>query len=430
MKEITILIPNMRPPFVHGIETTQSQNIINKLKEKIDVRTVWVIFQPDKIEHIKTDDYEILYYDNYNNAIEILDNIKPDVILFEGELTAPSITFALSGKSKKIPIVTTHFITNIEDYSRFKWFKGRLKITFANEGFANVNKGENPRRFKMLSFLLNEYRFLLRTLKKMDYSTIDLLKFMSFFPRIQTFSNTMIPVHPIASGDLNLCSTPKLVKKLKNAGFPNSTILLCGNPYFDKLFSKKQNQLEKQKNVKKTKVLFCTASMHEHKIWTKEKEDRIVTEVIKQILTNKEIELALKIHPSSSSKKEYEELLKEHSFNVTMFQKENFIELLKQYDVVLSYGITTVLLESILLNKPIVFLSFRDEKNLNLYYDEKIMTSCLNFNELSTQIKQAQIKKIKKIDYENYINKHIGKFDGNCSMTAADAILKICNIEK
>ena len=158
----------------------------------------------------------------------------------------------------------------------------------------------------------------------MDYSTIDLLKFMSFFPRIQTFANTMIPVHPIASGDLNLCSTPKLVTKLENAGFSKSTIMLCGNPYFDKLFTQSQNKLEKQENVKKIRVLFCTASMHEHGIWTKEKEDRIVTKVIKQVLTNKEIELVLKIHPSTSSKHEYEELLKKIWFQCYYISKRKF----------------------------------------------------------------------------------------------------------
>ena len=87
MEEFKILIPNMRPPFTHGIEIGQFQNIIKKIGEKFNVKPIWVIFHADKIQHQKNDEFEIIYYDNYDNALEILDKTKPDLILFDGDLT-------------------------------------------------------------------------------------------------------------------------------------------------------------------------------------------------------------------------------------------------------------------------------------------------------------------------------------------------------
>tara|TARA_B110000014_G_scaffold263168_1_gene259051 strand:- start:1189 stop:2478 length:1290 start_codon:yes stop_codon:yes gene_type:complete len=426
MQDLTILIPNMRPPFSHGIEIVQYENIMQKICEKFNVKPIWVIFQADKIEHQKTDEYEIIYYDNYNNALEILDETNPDLILFDGDLTCQSIVFALAGKYKKIPVVTSHFVTHLKGESRFSWFKARVRTTFANEGFANVDKGEKPRTFKMLSYLVSEYRFLLRTLKKMKYSTLDVLRFMSFFPRAQTFSSEANPVHPIAGGDLNLCSTPELVDDLKTAGFAPQTIFLCGNPYFDDLFFKKQNNSINIENLE-PRILFCTSSLHEHGIWSKKKEDDLIINGIKSILKTGKHKISLKIHPSMSSDKDYRELLDKNKLNITLHQKENFITLLSEYDIIVSYGQSTTLLESVLLNKKVVFIRTPEIDKTNIYFDESIMTLSSNVNDLGSKIQTSLEKVVLKNNYQNYIQKHIGKFDGNCSTLAANEILKICN---
>ena len=431
MESFTILIPSMRPPFSHGIEIIQFKNIIKEIGKKFNVKPIWVIFQPDKIEHEKTSDYEIIYYDNYKNALEILEEKNPDLILFDGDLTCYSISFALAGKFKNIPVVTTFFVTESENNPNFLWAKSRLRILFGNglmrdEGSANTNKEMDPKKFKMLSFGLSEYRFLLRTLKKINYSNFDLLRFMLFFPRFQIFSEQDTVKHPLASGVLNLCSTPKIVKKLKNAGFLDTTIFLCGNPYFDNLFLKRRDYSNKLNNPK-TRILFCTSSLHEHGMWSKQKEDNFVINIIKNISENKANEIALKIHPSTSSRKEYEELLQTNNLNITLYQKEDFVTLLAEYDIVICYGQTTAILEGILLNKKIIFIDFFNEHNLNQFFDESVMTYCSKLNDLDTKIQTSLEKIISKDRYQKYIEKHIGRFDGNCSTLAANEILKICN---
>ena len=425
MEEFKILIPNMRPPFTHGIEIGQFQNIIKKIGEKFNVKPIWVIFHADKIQHQKNDEFEIIYYDNYDNALEILDKTKPDLILFDGDLTCQSIVFSLAGKFRKIPVVTAHFVHDTKGFSKFTWFKTRLHLTFSDEGFSNVSKTE-PKKFKMLSFLLSEYRFVLRTLKKMNYSTFGILKFMSFFPRVQTFSTRQNPVHPIASGDLNLCSTQALYEDLKNSGFKSQTIFICGNPYYDNLFLK-HNLISKKPNNIKPRILFCTSSYHEHGVWSKKYENDFITRVVKTILKSGMYDISLKIHPSMSSKEEYDELLHENNLGITLYHQEDFITLLSNYDIILVYGQPTILFESILLKKKVILINLPEFKEQNEIIDETIMTLCTNLNDLNTKIKISLEKTFSETDYQNLVKQFVGIFDGNCSTLAANEILKICN---
>ena len=55
------------------------------------------------------------------------------------------------------------------------------------------------------------------------------------------------------------------------------------------------------------------------------------------------------------------------------------------------------------------------------------MTYCSKLNDLDTKIQTSLEKIISKDRYQKYIEKYIGKFDGNCSTLATNEILKICN---
>jgi len=45
MKEITILLPSVDPPDVDDTLITIIHNITSKLKEKLDLKIIWVIFR-------------------------------------------------------------------------------------------------------------------------------------------------------------------------------------------------------------------------------------------------------------------------------------------------------------------------------------------------------------------------------------------------
>lgn len=419
----------MRPPYTHSVEVSQITNICTKLKEKCNLRVVWLVFQAGKIDESKTDGDEIIHFLDYENAIEVLEEIKPDIILMDGELTCYSTTFAIAGRFKKIPLVALYLVTDVDKQSITKWLsiKSRLKLALSNRVFASISTESEDKIFGMFRFLLKEYIFLLRTLRKMKFSIFHLLKFITFYPRIQLFAHHYIPFHKIASGDMNLCSIPEWAKKLENAKFPKSSILLIGNPYYDRLFLQMRDYKSDKSltSTKRIKILLCTSPMHEHGVWTKKEEDSMIISVINEILNRDEFEMAIKIHPSSSSLDEYRKLLKENHLAVTIYQKENLIELLNSYDVMITYGSGTQLLDAILIKKPVVFLDFGHHSLLNLFFDNNLTIECNSIHEILEKIKEAKLSTITNSHHEDYVKKHLGVFDGKSSERAADAILEL-----
>ena len=106
MKNITILIPKIKPPDVSDIVTTQIENILSALKEKFTLTVVWIIFQPTSFESYFYKDYQVIDYRKYQNSVDAIDKIQPDLILNEVRLGINGISFGISSHYRKIPCIT------------------------------------------------------------------------------------------------------------------------------------------------------------------------------------------------------------------------------------------------------------------------------------------------------------------------------------
>ena len=95
MKNITILIPKIKPPDVSDIVTTQIENILSALKEKFTLTVVWIIFQPTSFESYFYKDYQVIDYRKYQNSVDAIDKIQPDLILNEVRLGINGISFGI-----------------------------------------------------------------------------------------------------------------------------------------------------------------------------------------------------------------------------------------------------------------------------------------------------------------------------------------------
>ena len=164
--------------------------------------------------------------------------------------------------------------------------------------------------------------------------------------------------------------------------------------------------------------------MHEHGYINKDEEHKIILKVVDNILKNSNFDIAIKIHPSTSSKKEYEELI--NNVKIPIYQKEKLIEKLDEFDVMITYGASSAILSAIMLKKPIVFLDvFSHTKNLNVFYDELVSIKCTNLDEISQKILFSIKNEIREENYEKYFNLYLEKFDGNSGIRASDAIINI-----
>jgi len=422
-EKITILIPIMRPPNATSVDVKAVNKIIEKLKEKIEVRQIWIIFQNTKFKIQNLNDIEVIHFEEFKNAVEIIEKFQPDVILFDGELTILSVAFALAGKKKETPTVGTFFIPEIKK-AESRWVKNRIQMIFAKKAFTQVKIDSELDESRAINFLFREYKFLLRTIKKMNFNLFELIKFLITYPRVQLFSRFHIAHHKINEPILTLCSTISWKDKLVKQGFDEKKLKVIGTPLYDNLFDKIKDIDFKHTNLEKTKILFCTSSMHEHGIWSKEIEDGLIKNTINKLNEHEDFQVSLKIHPVTSSIDEYKKLIKETKLDVKLYQKESFLELIKEYDVIITYGPSSIVHECVLLRKPIVLLQLINDSLTESMYDEDTINICKNLDNIFNDINDAQNKTINQTIRNESVEKMIGKFDGECSERAVNEILK------
>ena len=106
MKKLTILIPKIKPPEEPDIITNQLKNILFELKEQYEIKLIWIIFQSEKFDEYEYENSLVVDYHQFNNAIECIEKIKPDLIITEVRLGINGIIFAKSGNYCKIPVIT------------------------------------------------------------------------------------------------------------------------------------------------------------------------------------------------------------------------------------------------------------------------------------------------------------------------------------
>ena len=163
--------------------------------------------------------------------------------------------------------------------------------------------------------------------------------------------------------------------------------------------------------------------MHEHGWMTKAEEDQVILDTIHSINKKNNIDLSLKIHPSTSSFEEYNLLLKQNKLDVPIFQKENTVELLRKYDVMITYGSTDAILEAILLKKIVIVIKIKQSKNFSRFFHKDLIKICENVKNLASLIDDSIKRKIPENFYDDFIETHIGKFDGKNSERIANLIL-------
>jgi hypothetical protein len=309
LNELTILVPKIYPPENNDIVSNELKNIFSKLKLDFKIKIYWVVFQPYEFEQYSMDDSIIIDYHKFNNAIEIIDKFKPDIIITEVVLGFNGIAFATAGKFRKIPVVTISNPGNNAKTSKNFQFKMFLRLLFSQKILGDVS--DSNKKFGFFIWALERYSFLISTLKKCNKNILELIKFFWIYPRIQIFSNTYFKMHPILSGDLNICFNKNHYEMLLNSNFDKQTLVITGDPAYDHIYEQIQKIPKFSQNTDKIRVLLSLSSMHEHGWLSKEKDDKIVLDIIDIILQNPKFEISLKIHPFSSSFAEYDLLLKQ-----------------------------------------------------------------------------------------------------------------------
>ena len=422
MKSMTVLIPHNKLPYLHDTFTLQCKKICESLSKKINLKIVWVMFPsfpPHENSDFKSNNQEIIFSDQFDSILEIFKYVNPDLVLVNGSLDFHNVNTILMSRFKKIPVVTLFFRNiHLVTFSLSSILKVRIKNIF----FKKKSKlSQSTLKQSPLEFFLSQANSLFKTAKIVNSTRFESIAFILNYIRI-IFSN-FFPVHKIISGDINLCSGEKLKKKLISSGFDNSSVFVVGDPSYDDLDLPIQNNQPKKSD--KSKILFCPTPRHEQGFCSKKKEFDLIINVINKILDENDLEIALKLHPSSSSMKEYVDELEGKILKPIIFhQSEDLLQLLAQYDVLLTYGGTTAMTYASLLRKPSLNLDFdRNLTGIVFYNDDNVITQCRNLNSLVSDIKNVNCKAISEDDTKKFFENYFGFFDGKSSIRASDAII-------
>ena len=161
-------------PEIKTYRTIFFEKIIPVLKEKFDVQVYWLVYTPEKLSNsIKEKNDRILDIHDFQNAVEVIEKVKPDIIISAPTLNLPDFALTLAAKFYNIPtageVVTKLFVVENTKITLFSFFKG-----FFSSSVPTDNNEKNKKFMRRGIFFIYKYYFLLKTQKiiKMKYKMI------------------------------------------------------------------------------------------------------------------------------------------------------------------------------------------------------------------------------------------------------------------
>ena len=86
-------------PEIKTYRTIFFEKIIPVLKEKFDVQVYWLVYTPEKLSNsIKEKNDRILDIHDFQNAVEVIEKVKPDIIISAPTLNLPDFALTLAAK--------------------------------------------------------------------------------------------------------------------------------------------------------------------------------------------------------------------------------------------------------------------------------------------------------------------------------------------
>ena len=101
-----ILVSHYALPELRSFRTIIIEQVLEFLKNH-NFEVEWFIYMPDKIKSNlkKNEEYKILDFHDYDNAVDLVRDVKPDIIYASAYPITTNMAIRLAGKHFKIPVV-------------------------------------------------------------------------------------------------------------------------------------------------------------------------------------------------------------------------------------------------------------------------------------------------------------------------------------
>lgn len=411
---------------------TYVKNLLSKIQKKIDTHMIWVVCEPKKIQEEKSETYSIHDIRNFENAVEIIKETNPDCVLaINNKFNPTQHAISIAAKFQNIPLIHFKVIEKAEDeIEKNQEIKNLAKTTvhkirrFANENTLNDSDSKN---LKKRDFILYKHKFLYKTRSKTKFNTIQNIYYL--FNDVSSYFWKKERMYTIA--DLQLVNNHDWMQYFKKIGFKEDKLSLTGSPIWDPIYEKiiKIKTDKVNFNGRQIQILIITAPLVEHGYGTYNERDSFLKNIIDELILGN-CKIDLKIHPSSESKKSYQEFFQKNKFEISIYQNEKLWDIIEKYDVVVTYGygypqiecafggIRTILCET--------RWNFPKIPIVKTAIKSGYFTMCTNFKDIIPTIQNLLNKEIKineemKAERENLSY----KFDGKAAERATTAILDL-----
>jgi hypothetical protein len=431
-ENMKILIPTYIHPSENSYANIYLKNIIKNLEKKTDVTCIWFLCHPQKLS--KRDNYKEKIIDIHDSidAIQVLKNLKPDcVINNNSKYDVISYSFSLAAKYLKIPLIL-YKTTDLDEAEHPRNFS-QIKRNFIRNLRKITSTDYQIKGQKRSSFIIYKNMFLFKTKKKIG---------TNFFGNIKSQFETFVfhffgdSKKRFIDADLHLANSKIFFDMFKKVGINEKKIVITGNPYWDKIFNDTQNLNYSKKSIvhKPIRVVILTNALVEHGEWSIKQKENFLRNLLNNLCNKNELEISLKIHPTSENISDYEELCKKFGIDVKIYQKESFWSIAENFDVMVTYGYTTLHSECALIGYRVVLFEtnnkFRIMPFVNSAINSGFIQKCFSFDKITPIILELAKKGVTfNQEQEAEMQRILYKFDGKSGERAVNAILKLLTIK-
>ena len=108
-----ILIVHHTMPDVPGFTTKMFDGVLPILKKYVSTQAIWVIHSEPNLVVKAESDEKIINMSDFKNAVEIINQEKPDLVYAIPGISIPDYAFALAAKYLKIPVMGSEIGNNL-----------------------------------------------------------------------------------------------------------------------------------------------------------------------------------------------------------------------------------------------------------------------------------------------------------------------------
>ncbi|MBI5859970.1 MAG: hypothetical protein HZB73_04645 [Nitrosarchaeum sp.] len=411
---LKILVPYPSAHDKKSVITLLFDNLIPLLKEKIDIKILRLVYQSTSID---TSSYEndpvnqVLDIHDYKNAVELVKKEKPDIIYANPYPGFIDFAFSTAGKSLNIPVINLIF-QEPGDLPKFALYKSYMTKFFQN---SIPSEGDSSKKTAMGrgKFITYKFLFMLKTLAatkmnplKIAYILILFLKFYLFPPLMDR--RLAISIH--------FLQNEVMKEKLISLGFDQKSLIVTGNPLYDKFFQKTLTK-EPSKN-RLVRILFAPDTLYEFGEWTKEQRNSAIENIVKKINKEKnEFDLTVKIHPSATILSDYQAIIHQIDPKIPVYQEGGVQDFLDKIDVLISFtSSSSSVVYSMLAVVPIIICNFVDLGKREKFLEKGLAYECRTPDELVPLIKKAiNENPTTKEKRDQYVKEFLYRDDGKAA---------------